>query len=172
MTEKRIIAIVAAEAPVRSLRSNYPQPFAARVAGRHKQQLGEVFGLTIFGVNRTRLEPGAQSALRHWYGKQDEFVYVLEGEAMLITDEGETRLTPGMCAGFKAGVPNGHHIVNRCCHGRRLGVLSHLSSAHALAGPHPVGRTTTRRAAATVRPRPPGNSGKSANWTPSGGNPV
>jgi uncharacterized cupin superfamily protein len=113
MTEKRRTAIVAAEAPVRALKSNYPAPFAARVAGRHKQQLGELFGLTVFGVNRTRLEPGAQSALRHWHGRQDEFVYALEGEAVLITDEGETRLTPGMCAGFKAGVPNGHHLVNR-----------------------------------------------------------
>jgi len=113
MAEKRPVAIVASEAPVRTLKSNYPEPFAARVAGRHKQQLGEVFGLSVFGVNRTRLEPGAQSALRHWHGKQDEFVYVLEGEAVLITDEGETRLTPGMCAGFKAGVPNGHHLVNR-----------------------------------------------------------
>jgi len=113
MTEKLPIAVVASEVPVRTMKSNYPEPFAARVAGRHKQQLGEVFGLSVFGVNRTRLEPGAQSALRHWHGKQDEFVYVLEGEAVLITDEGETRLTPGMCAGFKAGVPNGHHLVNR-----------------------------------------------------------
>ena len=113
MTEKRPVAVVASEVLVRALKSNYPEPFAARVAGRHKQQLGEVFGLSNFGVNRTRLEPGAQSSLRHWHGKQDEFVYVLEGEAILITNEGETRLTPGMCAGFKAGVPNGHHIVNR-----------------------------------------------------------
>lgn len=113
MTEKRPVTVVAAEVPVRALKSTYPEPFAARVAGRHKQQLGEVFGLSVFGVNRTRLEPGAQSALRHWHGKQDEFVYVLEGEAVLVTDEGETRLTPGTCAGFKAGVANGHHIVNR-----------------------------------------------------------
>jgi uncharacterized cupin superfamily protein len=113
MSEKRPVAVLASDVPVRTLKSNYPEPFASRMAGRHKQQLGEVFGLTVFGVNRTRLEPGAQSALRHWHGKQDEFVYVLEGEALLITDEGETRLTPGMCAGFKAGVPNGHHIVNR-----------------------------------------------------------
>lgn len=113
MTEKRPVAIDASDVPVRTLKSNYPEPFATRVAGRHKQQLGEAFGLTVFGVNRTRLEPGAQSALRHWHGEQDEFVYVLEGEAVLITDEGETRLVPGMCAGFKAGVPNGHHIVNR-----------------------------------------------------------
>ena len=113
MTEKHPTAIAACEAPVRTLKSNYPEPFASRVAGRHKQQLGDVFGLTVFGVNRTRLEPGAQSSLRHWHEKQDEFVYVLEGEALLITDEGETRLTPGMCAGFQAGVQNGHHIVNR-----------------------------------------------------------
>jgi uncharacterized cupin superfamily protein len=113
MAEKRPITTVATEVPVRALKSNYPEPFAAHVAGRHKQQLGEVFGLTVFGVNRTRLEPGAQSALRHWHDNQDEFVYVLEGEAVLITDEGESRLTPGTCAGFKAGVPNGHHIVNR-----------------------------------------------------------
>lgn len=113
MTERRPVAIVASEAPVRALVSNYPEPFATRVKGRHKQQLGEVFGLAVFGVNRTRLEPGAQSALRHWHGRQDEFVYVLEGEAVLITDQGETRLLPGMCAGFKAGVPDGHHIVNR-----------------------------------------------------------
>lgn len=113
MNDKRPVAIVASEAPVRAAKSNYPEPFAARVAGRHKQQLGEIFGLSVFGVNRTRLEPGAQSALRHWHGRQDEFVYALEGEAVLITDEGETRLTAGMCAGFKAGVPNGHHIVNR-----------------------------------------------------------
>jgi uncharacterized cupin superfamily protein len=113
MSDKRPVAIVASEVPERALKSNYPEPFAARVAGRHKQQLGEVFGLSVFGVNRTRLEPGAQSALRHWHGKQDEFVYVLEGEAVLITDAGETRLTPGMCAGFRAGVPNGHHLVNR-----------------------------------------------------------
>jgi len=113
MSEKRPVAVVASEVTVRALKSNYPEPFAARVAGRHKQPLGEVFGLSVFGVNRTRLEPGAQSALRHWHGKQDEFVYVLEGEAVLITDAGETRLAPGMCAGFKAGVPNGHHIVNR-----------------------------------------------------------
>lgn len=113
MSEKRPAAIVAAEVPPRALKSNYPAPFAARVAGREKRQLGEFFGLSNFGVNLTRLAPGAQSALRHWHGKQDEFVYALEGEAVLITDAGETRLAPGMCAGFKAGVPDGHHIVNR-----------------------------------------------------------
>jgi mannose-6-phosphate isomerase-like protein (cupin superfamily) len=71
------------------------------------------FGLTNFGVNLTRLAPGGQSALRHAHGKQDEFVYILEGEAVLITDAGETVLKPGMCAGFKAGTGDAHHMINR-----------------------------------------------------------
>jgi uncharacterized cupin superfamily protein len=86
----------------------------ARVAaGRDKQPLGDVFGLTNFGVNLTRLAPGGQSALRHAHGKQDEFVYVLEGEAVLITDAGASTLQAGMCAGFKAGTGDAHHLVNR-----------------------------------------------------------
>jgi uncharacterized cupin superfamily protein len=86
----------------------------ARVASRRdKRQLGDLFGLTNFGVNLTRLAPGGQSALRHAHGKQDEFVYVLEGEATLITDSGESFLTPGICAGFKAGTGDAHHLVNR-----------------------------------------------------------
>ena len=72
-------AIHASEAPPRAKASNYPEPFAARVKGREKRPLGEVFGLTHFGVNLTRLAPGAVSALRHAHTKQDEFVYVLEG---------------------------------------------------------------------------------------------
>ena len=72
-----------------------------------------MFGLTNFGVNLTRLAPGGQSALRHAHAKQDEFVYILEGEATLITDSGETLLKPGMCAGFKAGTGDAHHLVNR-----------------------------------------------------------
>jgi len=86
----------------------------AKVAsGREKRILGDAFGLTNFGVNLTRLAPGGQSALRHAHGKQDEFVYLLEGEAILTTDAGETVLKPGMCAGFKAGTGDAHHIVNR-----------------------------------------------------------
>jgi uncharacterized cupin superfamily protein len=107
------IALVAAEASPRLQRSFYPAPFASRVASRLKRPLGDPFGLTNFGVNLTRLAPGAMSALRHWHSRQDEFVYVLEGEPTLITDEGETALRPGMCAGFKAGTANGHHLVNR-----------------------------------------------------------
>lgn len=93
--------------------TGYPEPFRACVAGRGKAKLGDLFGLTNFGVNITRLEPGASSALRHWHTRQDEFVYMLEGELVLVTDAGEHVLRPGMCAGFPAGVANGHHLVNR-----------------------------------------------------------
>jgi uncharacterized cupin superfamily protein len=78
-----------------------------------KRPLGDRFGLTIFGVNLTTLPPGAMSALRHAHTSQDEFIYVLEGTPTLITDAGETMLKPGMCAGFKAGTGDAHHLVNR-----------------------------------------------------------
>ena len=106
------IAINAADAPLRTKPSNYPEPFAARMAGREKRPLGDVFGLTSFGVNLTRLAPGAVSALRHAHTKQDEFIYILQGHPTLCTDEGRTPLVPGMCAGFKAGTGNGHHLIN------------------------------------------------------------
>jgi len=106
------VAIVAAEAPVRAKVSNYPEPFASRMAGRQKQPLGDLFGLTNFGVNRTRLTPGAVSSLRHAHTKQDEFIYILQGHPTLHTDEGLTKLSPGMCAGFKAGTGNGHRLIN------------------------------------------------------------
>jgi uncharacterized cupin superfamily protein len=83
------------------------------VQGREKSVLGDLVGLTQFGVNLTRLKPGAASALRHWHENEDEFVYVLEGELVLIEDEGGTVLRPGDAAGFKAGVANGHHLVNK-----------------------------------------------------------
>jgi uncharacterized cupin superfamily protein len=82
------------------------------MAGRRKHQLGDLFGLTNFGVNLTRLAPNAASALRHAHTKQDEFVYILQGHPTLHTDEGRTQLSPGMCAGFKAGTGNGHRLVN------------------------------------------------------------
>lgn len=91
----------------------YPAPFASITQGREKMTLGTLASLTQFGVNLTRLKPGAASALRHWHEEEDEFVYILEGEATLIEDEGETILKAGECAGFKAGVANGHHLVNR-----------------------------------------------------------
>lgn len=107
------VAITAAEAPLRAKQTNYPEPFAARMAGRRKQPLGDLFGLANFGVNLTRLIPGAVSALRHAHTKQDEFVYILQGHPTLHTDEGRTRLSPGMCAGFKAGTGNGHCLINQ-----------------------------------------------------------
>src|SRR5712692_2253574 len=96
-------SIKALEAPPRVKPSNYPEPFASRMAGREKRPLGDLFGLANFGVNLTRLAPGAVSALRHSHLRQDEFVYVIEGHPTLVTDAGETQLAPGMCAGFKAG---------------------------------------------------------------------
>lgn len=93
--------------------TNYPPQFRNAVHGREKSVLGDLVGLTQFGVNLTRIKPGAASALRHWHENEDEFVYVLEGELVLIEDEGETLLRPGDAAGFKAGVANGHHLVNK-----------------------------------------------------------
>lgn len=113
MSEKsKPIAVTAAEVAARTKPSVYPEPFASRMAGREKRPLGDLFGLTNFGVNLTRLAPNAVSALRHAHSKQDEFVYILQGRPTLHTDEGRTRLSPGMCAGFKAGTGNGHHLIN------------------------------------------------------------
>jgi uncharacterized cupin superfamily protein len=113
MTEsERSVAIRAADAPARAKPSNYPEPFASRMKGREKRPLGDLFGLTNFGVNLTRLVPGGSSALRHAHAKQDEFVYVLAGRPTLHTDEGKVLLAPGMCAGFKAGTGNGHRLIN------------------------------------------------------------
>jgi uncharacterized cupin superfamily protein len=113
MSKTTPTAIVAAEAPPRTKASNYPEPFASRMAGREKRPLGERFGLVNFGVNLTRLRPGAVSALRHAHSRQDEFVYVVSGEPTLVTDAGETRLAPGMCAGFPRGSGDAHQLVNR-----------------------------------------------------------
>jgi uncharacterized cupin superfamily protein len=106
-------AIAADQVALRTKPSVYPEPFAARMAGREKRALGDVFGLANFGVNHTRLAPGAQSTLRHAHAKQDEFIYILVGNPVLVTDAGETPLSPGMCAGFKAGTGNGHQLLNR-----------------------------------------------------------
>ncbi len=91
----------------------YPAPFDAVVAKRAKRALGDAGGLDQFGVNLTRLPPGAASALRHWHEAEDEFIYVVEGELVLIEDDGPVTLRPGDAAAFKAGVQNGHHLVNR-----------------------------------------------------------
>lgn len=106
------LAIMASAAAPRIRPSNYPEPFASRMARREKRPLGDLFGLKAFGVNLTRLAPGGQSALMHRHSRQDEFIYIAEGEAVLVTDAGEARLGPGMCAGFAAG-GRAHQLVNR-----------------------------------------------------------
>jgi len=93
--------------------SIYPEPFRSRMGDRAKRRLGEACGLTRFGVNLVTLGPGGQSALRHWHTLEDEFVYVLTGEVVLVTNDGEQTLGPGMCAGYPAGKKDGHHFVNR-----------------------------------------------------------
>ena len=107
------VAIMAPDAPARTRPSIFPEPFASRMRDREKRPLGDLFGLTNFGVNITRVTPGGISALRHAHSRQDEFIYVLEGSPTLVTDAGEALLQPGMCAGFKAGTGDGHHLVNR-----------------------------------------------------------
>ncbi|WP_297489623.1 cupin domain-containing protein [Acidocella sp.] len=104
--------IMATDAPARVKPSNYPEPFASRMAGRFKRPLGDLFGLKNFGVNLTCLAPGAVSALHHQHARQDEFIYVLQGEPTLLTGVGETQLRPGMVAGFAAG-GMAHHLENR-----------------------------------------------------------
>ncbi len=112
MAERTIRALEAATAPPRQKKTIYPEPFASRMSRREKRPLGDLFGLANLGVNLTRLEPGGESALMHAHSKQDEFMYLLEGEVVLVTEEGEETLRPGWCAGFRAGGP-AHHLVNR-----------------------------------------------------------
>ncbi|HBC07970.1 MAG TPA: cupin [Rhodospirillaceae bacterium] len=112
MTDERLPAVRALDVAPRAKPSTYPEPFFSRMAGREKRQLGDLFGLGNFGVNLTRLAPGGESALLHRHTRQDEFVYILEGSPTLVTEEGETVLAPGMCAGFPAG-GSAHQLVNR-----------------------------------------------------------
>lgn len=91
----------------------YPTPYDQPVRARAKKKLGDAAGLTQFGVNLMRLSPGTWSAQRHWHSREDEFIYVIEGEVMLITDAGEELLTAGDAAGFRAGDEDGHHLVNK-----------------------------------------------------------
>lgn len=114
------ISLRAEDAAPRTKPSNYPRIFAEQMAGRVKRPLGDLFGLTNFGVNLTHLAPGAVSALLHRHTVQDEFVYVVEGELTLVTDAGEAVLRAGDCAGFKAG-GLAHRLVNRSdCEGAYL----------------------------------------------------
>ena len=106
------IAISATDVPARAALSFYPEPFASRIAGRQKRQLGDFFGLKNFGINLTRLAPNAISSLRHSHAKQDEFIYIVSGHPTLHTDRGRIQLSPGMCSGFRAGTGDSHHLHN------------------------------------------------------------
>lgn len=109
---RQLAAVEAAAVAPRARASNYPEPFALRVRGREKRVLGDLFGLNNFGVNLTRLAPGAQSALKHRHSRQDEFVFILEGEPTLLLDDDEIVLRAGMCAGFPAAGA-AHCLTNR-----------------------------------------------------------
>ena len=93
--------------------SSYPEPFKSRMGDRVRRRLGDAFELQQFGVNLVELQPGAQSALRHWHTHEDELVYILAGELVLVTDDGEQIVRAGDCAGFRAGIADGHHMINR-----------------------------------------------------------
>jgi uncharacterized cupin superfamily protein len=107
---------------------SYPAPFDIPCAARTRQRLGDAAGLTDFGVNLLRLPPGTWSSQRHWHSAEDEFLYVLEGEVVLVTDAGEELLRAGDCAGFKAGAKDGHHLQNRS---RREAVVLEVGSRRA-----------------------------------------
>lgn len=110
--KEKPVAIDSHSVPVRIKPSNYPEPFFSLMVGREKRQLGDFFGIRNFGVNLTCLKSGAQSSLFHQHTKQDEFIFILEGEPTLVTDNAETRLGPGQCAGFPAG-GTAHQLINR-----------------------------------------------------------
>lgn len=105
-------ALRATDVAPRTKPSNYPEPYFSRMAKREKRQLGDMFGLTAFGVNLTVLAPGGESALLHRHSKSEEFIYILQGTPTLATEDNEVDLAPGMCAGFPAG-GRAHHLINR-----------------------------------------------------------
>lgn len=105
--------------------TGYPVPYDEPCRARKRWKLGDAAGLTQYGVNLLRLPPGAWSSQRHWHRTEDEFIYVLEGEVVLVTNEAEELLRTGDCAGFKAGEENGHHLQNR---GGREAVLLEIGT--------------------------------------------
>jgi len=109
-------------------KTGYPEPYRSLVMPREKRRIGDALGLTKIGVNRTTLPPGKISALRHWHTAEDEFVYVLEGEVVLRTSAGDQVLCAGMCAGFPAGIDDGHHLINA---GERPAVYLEVSNRDA-----------------------------------------
>jgi uncharacterized cupin superfamily protein len=128
-------AILARSAAPRAKQSNYPAPFAARIAGRSKRPLGDLFALKNFGVNLTTLASGGSSALFHRHSRQDEFIFVLEGELLLVTDAGEELLRPGMCVGFPAG-GTAHHLINRSDKGATYLEIGDRSAGDAISYPN------------------------------------
>ncbi len=112
MTDLKSPALDPASVPVVT-GSDYPAPFNSNVAGRERRRLADALGVWTFGVNLMRLPPGDASSQRHWHSKQDEFVYIVAGEVVLITDGGEQVLSAGMVAGFPAGARDGHRLINR-----------------------------------------------------------
>jgi len=111
MKKHAAAALAAMSLPVRR-GTRYPAPFDVPCAAREKRALGDAFGLADYGVNLVTLPPGSWSSQRHWHSVEDELIYVLEGEPVLVTDAGRTPLKPGMCAGFPAGSGDGHHLRN------------------------------------------------------------
>ncbi|MGF1694474.1 cupin domain-containing protein [Vibrio lamellibrachiae] len=109
MTHKK--AIVSTDIPAET-ESGFPEPFASQMGSSAWRGLSDEFGLTLFGVNLEVIEPNGQSALRHWHSNSEEFVYVLSGELQLVTNRGKQKLLQGMCVGFKAGIDDGHHLIN------------------------------------------------------------
>ena len=109
---------------------NYPPPFDAPCLGATWRRLGRSSGLTAFGVNLSRIPPGVWSSQRHWHSHEDEFVMVMQGELTLVTDDGEEKLGPGDCAAFKAGDPDGHHLINRSDRDAVLLEVGNAAPAH------------------------------------------
>jgi uncharacterized cupin superfamily protein len=107
--------------------SGYPEPYRSRCLPREKRQLGNALGLTRIGINHTILPPGKESSMRHWHTHEEEFIYVLSGEVVLVTDAGEQTLQAGMCAGFPLGTSDGHHLMNR---GTAPAVYLEISNRH------------------------------------------
>ena len=124
MAKKLNLAKIAVESG-----SNYPAPFDAPCATASWQRLGRTSGLAAFGVNLERLPPGAWSSQRHWHTHEDEFLMVVQGEVTLVTDAGEECLTPGDCAAFPAGDPDGHHLINRSAHDTLILVIGNADNA-------------------------------------------
>lgn len=112
MSQEQKLALRAADATARTKQSNYPEPFFSRMSKRTKRPLGDLFGLTNFGVNLTTIAPGGETALLHRHRRQDEFIYIIDGYPTLVTETDDVTLEPGMCAGFPAG-GMAHHLVNR-----------------------------------------------------------